>query len=88
MAQHFQLVQFLDGEFHSHLFGPEADIFAAMEIRGYPFADKLGAAHLRPELAGQPVFKGLAGPMWGGHAADGQPIVRYEDANACNILSS
>jgi hypothetical protein len=64
------------------------DIVAAMEIRNAPVERMTrldGPA--REELRGLPVFKGFAGPSWGG-IEDGETIVRYEDWNAYNILST
>jgi len=65
------------------------NVLAAMEIRGLPLAGFEGNPRLRPELQGQPKFSGVLGPMWGGMSDDGEDIVvRYENANAYNILSS
>ena len=43
--------------------------------------------HLRPELQGQPKFKGLCGPMWGGRDDKGRPVIRYEDQKTYDSLS-
>jgi hypothetical protein len=64
------------------------DIEPAMAARNAPvvgMSSKNGP--LREELRGLPVFKGFAGPSWGG-IEDGETIVRYEDWNAYNILST
>jgi len=53
------------------------NIIPALEIRGFEFTGFTQSKALRAELQNQPVFKGLAGPMWGG-MEDGQPVVRYE----------
>jgi hypothetical protein len=41
---------------------------------------------LRPELVGQPILAGFAGPCWGG-MKDGEPVIRYEDAESYRALS-
>jgi hypothetical protein len=64
------------------------DIVAAMEIRNAPVERMTRqSGPLREELRGLPVFKGFAGPSWGG-IEGGETIVRYEDWNAYNILST
>jgi hypothetical protein len=64
------------------------DIVAAMEIRNAPVERMTSmTGPLREELRGLPVFKGFAGPSWGG-IEDGEVIARYEDWNAYNILST
>lgn len=53
------------------------DSFEEAEAAGFERAgpDKVGGSQLRPELRGQPMLKGLAGPMWGGwHDAEGRSI--------------
>lgn len=52
------------------------NIYATMDIRGYEFAGLNNNHRQRIELQGQPIFKGVAGPMWDGDA------VRYECAEA------
>ena len=37
---------------------------------------------LKEEVDGQPMFKGLCGPFYGGEG-----VVRYEDPATCNLLS-
>jgi hypothetical protein len=54
----------------------------AFKVRGYEFKKLNQNARHRAELQGQPVFSGLAGPMWDGDA------IRYEDARACQALST
>lgn len=41
----------------------------------------------RAELQMQPTFFGFLGPMWGGYASDGNPIIRYESTQAYSALS-
>lgn len=40
----------------------------------------------RAELQGQPILKGMYGPMFDGFE-DGHPIIRYEDKEANDALS-
>ena len=42
---------------------------------------------IRAELAGQPKISGFHGPAWGDYAANGEPILRYEDAETNRQLS-
>lgn len=76
-----RLVQMIDGQMIVSTFGPEVDVIAAMEIRGYPFARLNANPRQRAELQGAPVFANLAGPMWDGDA------LRYEDSAANDALS-
>jgi len=64
-----------------------ADIFAAMEIRGYNFSGKVAGAPLRAELHNMPKFTNLYGPMWGGLNDAGEPVIRYEDPTSYDVLS-
>ena len=80
----YQLVHTVEGRLISETF----DDLAAIEIRyGAPVAYTTRRG-LRQELIGQPVFGALYGPMWGGHDAEGEPIVRYEDSGANDRLSA
>jgi hypothetical protein len=86
----FQLVQriadlpALDGGLDSMI----CDDIAAIELRGFALdGERCGGQHLREELRGQPCFKGLAGPMWGGHDDNGEPIIRYEEWSVYELLS-
>jgi len=63
------------------------DPVAAFAERGFTFTGPETHGHLRAELRRQPRFEGLAGPMWGGTADNGDPIVRYEDWDSYNFLS-
>lgn len=76
-----RLVQCVDGHYIISEFGPEVDLIAAMQIRGYQFVKPFARAVCRAELQGAPVFANLAGPMWDGDA------IRYEDAAANHHLS-
>lgn len=63
-------------------------IDAFMSVRGFENTGRVqpatsGRITYREEIAGQPIFEGLAGPMY-----DGEGIVRYEDAEACRALSA
>jgi hypothetical protein len=68
----------------------EENVVPAMDVRGCPIdPTRTGGQHLRPELRGQPVFKNVLGPMWGGTDEEtGEPIVRYEDQKAYDSLST
>ncbi len=71
-------------DWHTFTISEEADLIAAMEVRGYPVDGWTRVdGHLRPELRNQPTFKGLCGPMWGGEA---HPL-RYETWNAYDVMS-
>jgi hypothetical protein len=70
----------------------KAEMFDARPIaefgkRGFEYTGGEGGGQLRKELHGQPKFTGLCGPMWGGTADNGEPIIRYEDWDTYNILS-
>jgi hypothetical protein len=70
-------------EWHSFTINENADLIAAMEVRGYAFDGIEKGRQLRPELQGHPKFKGLCGPMWGG---DETPL-RYESWAAYDVMS-
>ena len=57
------------------------NIVAAMTTRGYAFLGLTTSKSLRAELQGQPKFRGVAGPMWGG---DHQ---RYECAETTRTVT-
>lgn len=82
----FRLVQNIDGKWLINDFTDE-NVIPAMEIRDFTF-DRLQPPRgpLRKELVGQPMFKGVIGPMWGGEE-NGQPVIRYEDQKAYDKLS-
>lgn len=83
----YQIVSKVEGTLVSEIFGAEVDVLAAFEIRGYTFTNCNTSPRLRAELQGQPQFGELVGPMWGGFADDGEPIIRYETDAACDTLS-
>ena len=57
---------------------------AAASARGFTLVSTTEARSGKyPELAGQPTFRELAGPMWGGEG-----IVRYEDWAANRVYST
>lgn len=62
-------------------------ILPFMSVRGFEQNGtqpaRSGQIAIREELAGQPKFAGLMGPMY-----DGEGIVRYEDAEAYRALSA
>ncbi len=80
-ANKVKLVQKVDGR---HVVSETAieNLDAFMSVRGYnevgrkPAQVQLGHkfTNVREEIAGQPEFDGLAGPMY-----DGPGVVRYED---------
>lgn len=76
-----RLVQMVDGAFTTSTFGPESDLIAAMEVRGFTFAGVNNNPRQRAELQGAPKFAGVCGPMWDGDA------LRYEDQSSYNALS-
>ncbi len=83
LVQHDHELGFLQTDFPDG-----ADIYVAMECRGYAFLGGAGNMRLRTEIRDMPTFSGLHGPMFDGFAADGRPIVRYEDASANKVLSA
>ena len=87
-ATRYQLIQSVDGQLLDSLFNPNVDVIAAMEIRGYKYVGTCQNRGIRAELKDQPVFAGLAGPMFDGFDADGRPIVRYEDTSVNKVLST
>lgn len=42
----------------------------------------------RAELNGHPKMRGYVGPCWGGTTGHGEPIIRYEDSQTYEALSS
>lgn len=76
-----RLIQTVDGQTLRTDFGPEVDLIAAMEVRGFAFIRENRNPRQRAELQGAPVFKGVLGPMWDGDA------LRYEDSETYRILS-
>ena len=77
-----RLVQCINGEFIVSTFGPEVDVIAAMELRGYTFSKFNDNHRQRAELQGAPMFTNCCGPMWDGNA------IRYEDREANDRLSA
>jgi hypothetical protein len=63
------------------------DQIAEFEARGFKTTGPETRGCLREELRRKPKFEGLCGPMWGGTADNGDPIIRYEDWDTYNILS-
>lgn len=65
------------------------DSFEAVEEAGHKLMPPAAyeSRLLREELRGQRQIDGFAGPMWGGHDDDGQPIIRFEDWAAYERLS-
>lgn len=67
------------------------DLFPAMEIRGARFSGRVqpkfarGSQRIeyREEIQGAPIFENFCGPMY-----DGDGVVRYEDLEANQVLSS
>lgn len=77
------LVRMVEGRMVADVISHEADLIAALEVRGYALKGQATRRGLRPELQGAPTFEGLMGPCWGG---DDHPL-RYEDAEVSKILS-
>lgn len=67
-----QLIQDVDGIYIKSEFALDS-LISAMEVRGYSLCGISKARGQRAELVGQPEFKGVAGPMWGGPG-----VLRYE----------
>lgn len=80
----FQIVQNVEGSF---ITTAPLDVFAWAEVAGFAFTKLEDRPGLRAELVGQPKFKGLVGPCWGG-VKDGQPVIRYEDARTYEAMSA
>lgn len=76
-----RLIQTVDGVSIRSEFGPEVDLVAAMEVRGYAFLKLNRNPNQRAELQGVPKFEGLNGPMWDGDA------IRYEDPETTRIVT-
>ena len=81
-----RLIQMVEGQMVPTEF-PIESLIPAMAVRGYPFVgfngQLSGRFKLREEIAGQPIFSGLCGPMY-----DGPGIVRYEDGESYEVLST
>jgi hypothetical protein len=58
-----------------------------MAALGHTPSGKVGGAHLRECLRGQPIFKGIYGPMYGRDPETGEDMVRYESHEAYEVLS-
>jgi hypothetical protein len=71
-----RLYQMVDGASVASTFGPEVDLIAAMEVRGFTFTGANNNTRHRAELQGAPKFAGICGPMWDGDA------LRYEDQSS------
>jgi hypothetical protein len=80
----YQVVVMAEGKFFQY--APK-DMFAFGEIGQYEFEGIEERAYLKPELQGQPKFKKLAGPMYGGEE-DGVPVIRYESWEAYERMSA
>jgi hypothetical protein len=82
----YELVQTINGQMIK-TDGDMDDIFAAFKVRGFTFVglreDNPGRIKLRPELVGAPMFRELLGPMF-----NGPGVVRYEDPETYNMLST
>lgn len=83
----YRLVQLVEGTWGVADFTDE-NVIPAMEVRGFKFAGmQPPRGPLREELVGQPMFSRVIGPMWGG-VENGAVVVRYEDQNAYDRLST
>lgn len=81
MTNTARLVQSIEGKLIVTEFEID-NLIPAMEIRGYAFTRVNTNSRQRAELQGQPMFKGVNGPMWDGNA------IRYEDTEAYAQLSA
>jgi hypothetical protein len=59
----------------------DSNVIPEMAKRGYPHVGANDNNHNCTELQGQPIFKGLCGPMWDGDC------VRYETPEMNDLLS-
>jgi len=84
--QVYMLVDCVDGKFITTRLNA-SNVIPALEVRGYAYNGENRNAYHRPELQGQPRFRGLSGPMWGGRA-NGEIVIRYETPEACRVLST
>jgi hypothetical protein len=85
---HIQIVYVVNHSLAQETFETE-DAIADLARRGWTHTGAQGGAPLRAELRGQPKFKGLCGPMWGGNTGPGgAPVIRYETSEAYSSLSA
>jgi hypothetical protein len=77
-----RIIQLVEGQWFTH--EVEADnLIPFMAVRGHEFTGfNNNRPRQREELQGQPMFKGMYGPMWDGDA------IRYESPEAYAKLSA
>jgi len=77
----YRLIQMMDGQMvRSEFTG--ANVYDAMEARGYKFLELNTCRSNRVELQLQPIFSGLCGPMWD------EDAIRYETKDVYDLMSA
>jgi hypothetical protein len=77
----YTLVTLKNGKFSTDVFD-ETNLVTEMKKLGFPFENFNYNKFNRKELQGQPVFKGVFGPLWNGDH------IRYETKDTYKILST
>lgn len=83
----YKIVMLVDGEFVTTTTYSSAALRVVARCLGFPPSCVCRSPAVRAELREQPMFEGLAGPMWDGPGADGAGVIRYEDHAANDCLS-
>jgi len=78
----YRLIQNVDGLFIKTESDNLGDFMARMEVAGFGFVKLNKNPRQRVELQDQPIYSGIAGPMWDGDA------VRYEDSETNAQMSA
>ncbi len=78
----YQLIQSFEGMTFATEFNAD-NIIPAFDVRGFELTGINTSPLSRPELRGQPKFRGLAGPLYGGPG-----VIRYEDRVSCAAASA
>jgi hypothetical protein len=61
----------------------EENVYAALEVRGFPFTEFNDSKHQHDLIKNAPKFDGLLGPMY-----DGEDVIRYESPEVYRALSA
>lgn len=78
----FRIVKQVNGTW-SESRGNIEQLVPMMALQGHRVTGYESHPQRRAELQGLPVFEGLLGPMW-----DGNGVIRYENPEAYNTLST
>jgi hypothetical protein len=78
----YQFVHVIEGQLVSVEVSSDG-VYGWAKANGYEFLKANSNKAHRPELQGQPIFSGLAGPMW-----NGNNVIRYESPEAYEICSN